>query len=169
MAFREAVHIRERRIGRRWVTILAPALALLLSSGPAPAQEDGGEMVDAEISGQVVDALDIGVEGVTVKLFRGSFFVTETTTDIDGNYSLPFQFNASLDKSLVVWFLPQDAALVPELLVLRESFQSKELKLLSPCLPRVQLDTQITYNVTLQDEKAKLSSLSASECFKSKS
>lgn len=146
-------------------------LVLTLSVMTAGAQEsldpkEAGEKVEAVLDGQILDALGIEIEGVTVKLFRDSFFVTEVTTDIEGNYKISFDYDPALDKTLVVWFLPQEAELIPELLVLRESFQSKEQKLLSPCLPRIQLAAQMTKNIELMDEKSKLESLSESECFK---
>jgi hypothetical protein len=43
------------------------------------------------------------------------------------------------------------------------------MKLLSPCLTRAELGSQMTHNVELMDEKAKLESLSESECFKKES
>jgi hypothetical protein len=166
------IRILFRSFAKRVTALGACSLMVMaLSLVMAQAQDQGTmeqaeEMKDAVLEGQILDALGMEVEGVTAKLFRDSFFVTETTTDIEGNYRLSFQYNPALDKTLVVWFLPQEAELIPELLVLRESFQSKEIKLLSPCLPRIEISEQMTYNTELMDEKSKLESLSESDCFK---
>jgi hypothetical protein len=156
----------------RLLLIAATALWPALAAGTAAAQEPetslsaGPEAVETVMTGRIVDVVGIAVEGVTVKLFEDSYFVAETATDVDGDYTLTFTHAPASDNSIVVWYLPREADLVPEMAVLRESFKSKELKLLSPCLPRVTLETTVTHDVELLDEKSKLSSLSKSECFK---
>ena len=151
------------------LTVIAVLMLCLLgTSDSIKAQEEAAEMVNAVLEGEATDIGGFGVSGVTIKLFRDSFFVSEVTTDTEGHYRLPFSYNEDLDKSIVVWFLPQELDLVPEIIVLRESFQSKEMKLFSPCLPRLTLSEVITYDIELLDEKAKLKTLSESECFKGK-
>jgi len=144
-----------------WATLV---VGLLIASGEAQVTE--AKPTDAVLQGQVTDALGVGIEGVAVKLFRDGFLVTETTTDMDGNYELRFQYRPELDKTIVVWFLPQETDLVPEIVVLRESYDSKERRLPSPCLPRIELAPDMSLDVELKDEKAKLDSLSESECSK---
>ncbi|MBU1951123.1 MAG: carboxypeptidase-like regulatory domain-containing protein [Candidatus Eisenbacteria bacterium] len=148
--------------------ITALSLGLWGISDTPYAQTEAAKMVNAVLEGEVTDVGGFGISGVTIKLFRDSFFVSEITSDTEGHYRLPFSYNANLDKSIVVWFLPQEPDLVPEIIVLRESYQSKELKLLSPCLPRLTLSENIVYDIELLDEKAKLKTLSESECFKGK-
>ncbi|MBD3335858.1 MAG: hypothetical protein GF355_10115 [Candidatus Eisenbacteria bacterium] len=154
---------------RRWAARAAVLGAgLMIGAGlPSSATAQDGKVVDAVLEGVVTDVAGGPRSDVTVKLFNASFLVTEATTDETGRYRLRFTYNEALDKTIAVWFLPDDTALIPEIVVLRESFQSKERRLLSPCLQRVPLAAEMTVDVTLLDEKAKLKSLADSECFKS--
>jgi hypothetical protein len=135
-------------------------LGLFLIAGAASAG------TEVRLSGQVHDLAGAPLSGVRVKAFVGGILRGSAVTDEEGRYGVGFSLEAPSDPSVVVWWLPAAPRQVPELLVLRESAQAKALRLWSPCLPRLELASEMSYDLTLRQEDEKLEELSGSDCLK---
>ncbi len=90
----------------------------------------------------------------------------ETETAVDGSYRLEFEYLPDIDWTLMVWFVPPGGDLIPETVILRESLKSKDMELWSPCLPRIDLKSRMSYDVSLLNEPDKLAQISELDCFR---
>jgi hypothetical protein len=143
----------------------------MLAGGAAHGQgsaPQGGtlERTRGTLSGKVANADGAGVAGVAVKLFEEGFLQGETSTAADGTYSLEVSYLPDIDWTVMVWFVPQDPSLIPEILILRESLKSKELGLWSSCLPRIELRPQMSFDAVLMNEEQKLDQMTKMDCMR---
>jgi hypothetical protein len=134
------------------------ALGLIFSASMAGAAE-------SNLSGQVADPDGLGLGGVQVKVFVNGFLKGATVSGADGGYDVTFKFDDLGDDTTVVWFVATDETSPPEIVILRESVAAKEAGLWSPCLPRVDIGTSISYDATIYSEDAKFEALGQSDCF----
>lgn len=139
--------------------IVVYAFALFLLAAPASAQEN-----TASFAGTVSDPEGLGLGGVQVKVFVDGYLKGSAVSGADGSYDTTFVYDPLADVTIVAWFVPQ-VPFVPEIVVLRESAASKSMGLWSPCLPRIDLNSVITHNATIYDEKAKFAALGQQDCF----
>ncbi len=149
---------------RSWnaLAILVAALilpaAVFAQTGEAPGRTQG------VMTGTAADASGAGVAGTEVKIFEEGSLLAETTTEADGRYRLEFEFLPDIDWTIVVWFVPPEGELIPEIVILRESLKSKDLNLWSTCLPRLDLEARIRYDASLLNEADKLAEMSELDC-----
>ncbi len=149
--------------------VIPPILAMALVTGGAGGQgatPEGLTRARGVLTGKVTDSSGQGLAGVKVKLFEEGFLLTETTSQAGGSYSLDVDYLPDIDWTVLVWFVPEQPDLIPEILILRESLKSKDLELWSPCLPRMELRPQMSFDVTLMKENEKLSQMSELDCIK---
>jgi hypothetical protein len=146
-----------RGIGR---ARLWAGLGLCLLAGAVSAE------TAVHLTGRVHDLAGAPQPGIGVKAFSGGLLRGTAVTDQDGRYDLGFPVDIESDPSVVVWWLPGATRQVPELLVLRESAQARAARLWSPCLPRLELAPDLSYDLTLRREDEKLEQLASSDCLK---
>lgn len=143
----------------RTFAIAGASLAVILAASPAFA-----DPVEATFSGMTMDAEDLGLGGVQVKVFVDGYLKGSAVSGADGSFDTTFRYDELGDQTIVAWFVPQQGY-VPEVVVLRESSASKELGLWSPCLPRVDVSASVSYDATIYDEKSKFAALGEQDCF----
>ncbi len=153
------------------LAILLPSLLSIWAGGAARAQEGAPATATLErtpgiLSGKATSAGGGLLAGVAVKLFEEGFLQTETVTAADGSYSLEVNYVPDIDWTVMVWYVPQDPNLIPEIVILRESLRSKELGLWSVCLPRVDLRPRMSYDVLLMNEEQKLEQMTKMDCMR---
>jgi hypothetical protein len=100
-------------------TLILPA-AVLAQTGQAPGRTQG------VMTGTVADASGGGIAGTKVKIFEEGTILAEATTEADGGYRLEFEFLPDIDWTIVVWYVPPEGELIPEIVILRESLKSRE-------------------------------------------
>jgi len=149
------------------LAILVATVPGAMARGQATAPARGIlERTPGSLSGRVTGTDGKGLAGVAVKLFEEGFLLAETATAGDGSYRLEVGYLADSDWTLMVWFVPPDADLVPEIVILRESLKSQELGLWSGCLPRIDLQPVMSFDALLVDEEQKLEQMSRMDCVK---
>lgn len=169
---RRADRVRMRRIEVRSLRFAIPAILIATVSGAAAQGQATGpsrgvlERTPGALNGKVAGADGAGLAGVVVKLFEEGFLLAETATAEDGSYHLEVDYLADSDWTLVVWFVPPESALVPEIVILRESLRSQELGLWSGCLPRIDLQPVMRFDARLVNEEQKLEQMSQMDCVK---
>jgi len=161
--------VRHLRFGM--MAILLPTLLSVLASMGVKAQEGvpatpALERTAGTLSGKATNASGAACADVAVKLFEEGFLRAETTTAADGTYSLEVNYVPDIDWTVMVWYVPQDPNLIPEIVVLRESLRSKEQDLWSACLPRVDLRPRMSYDVVLMNEEQKLDQMTKMDCMR---
>jgi len=141
-------------------TILGALMAtcLVLTASIAGAAE-------ANFTGMVTDPDGLGLGGVQVKVFVNGFLKGASVSGADGGYDLTFNYDDLGDDTTVAWFVPAEEGSPPEILILQESVAAKEAGLWSPCLPRVDIGSSISYDATIYSENAKFEALGQSDCF----
>lgn len=150
------------------IGLLLVALGLVAASPLTGAQETHAPTAVTRAAGQlrgtVTDASGNGLSGTAVKVFEEGFLIAEGATAAGGAYEIEFEYAPELDWTMVVWYLPERADLIPEIVLLRESLRSNELELWSSCLPRIELKAVMKYDLHLYDETGKLNQMSDLDC-----
>jgi hypothetical protein len=158
---------------------LVVAASPMLAAGPAerppidtspsaklvsPTGYGGGS--ETQISGLVVDRAGKPLADVSCKLYLGGILVTEATTSIDGSFELTQLIDYGRDITIDMWFVPSQAGLVMEDVILKESTTAVQRGLYSKCLKRVPLGTFTDFLVKIVDLKTKAEQLGGSGCFR---
>jgi hypothetical protein len=119
---------------------------------------------ETTISGLVVDASGRPLGDVSVKLYIGGLLTDEIKTSSDGSFELVNLIDYGRDDTIDLWFVPPDASLVMENVLLRESSSAVKNALYSRCIPRVPLDPITDVVVKLVDLSTKIRMLEKSSC-----
>jgi hypothetical protein len=136
--------------------------------GPGnPANEYQGIGIDryaASYSGTVYGVDDRPIPDVAVKVFVDGTLVGTALSDGSGDYSLKVSFDQRQDRTVLLWFVAPDPALVPKEIVLAESATSKKLGLISPCVARATVVSGRQFRVYMFDATDRDKELSELNC-----
>ena len=114
--------------------------------------------------GTVLDINDRPVPNVTVHLFDDGEWLASAVTDGGGIYDLRAVYNLNDDTTSLLWFVAPDRSFMPKELVLRESKASRDLHLISPCVPRTAYAPGRQFRVYLFDPANRNKELSELDC-----
>ncbi len=144
-----------RWIGLWSVALLAVMVGAVLAAGPdgspntipaatsparTPSNTGFGGTSETAIDGVVMNRDGDPVPNVTVKLYVGGLLLAETVTAPDGTYEFVELLDHGRDVTVDLWFVPADASLVMENVLLKESSAAIAGRLYSACTPRERLD-----------------------------
>ncbi len=143
-----------RWIGLSMVVLLVMVSGSALALGPggtpgsAPSTGSGRLLANTGFSGTSETAIDGVVmdrdghplNGVTVKLYVGGLLLAETLTAPDGTYEFVELLDYGQDVTVDLWFVPSDATLIMENVLLKESSRALAGRLYSGCAQRARLD-----------------------------
>lgn len=153
----------------RFATFLIAMAILALAWGAPEAVAQTGtalQRTTGTLSGTLTGASGEALAGVKVKVFEEGFVLAETESGSDGRYRLEFDYLPDIDWTVMVWFVPPDGNLIPEIVILRESLKSKDMELWSSCLPRIELAPRMKFDGKLVSEEEKLDQMSELDCMK---
>ena len=125
-----------------------------------------GVAVAATVSlhGKVCDGSGAGLGAIQIRAFVDGLVQGSAVSGPDGQYAIEFPYAPEADQTIVIWWIPAQAGLVPEILLLRESRRAVSLQLWSRCLPRRELSADLSYDAVLRTEEEKLKLLGPGGC-----
>ena len=129
------------------LTIVAGWIASAIVAGSGTA--GSGAPHEVILRGVARDEAGAPLADLEIKVFVDGFRQTSAVSGDDGAYSLALSFDAEADPTVVVWWIPREAGRVPELAILRESARARALGIWSPCIPRLQAETEPVYDVVV--------------------
>jgi len=106
-----------------------------------------------------------GANSAEIRVYSNGLLAVGGESDVTGRYMLEFDVSGSRDETVVVWFLPSEEGLVPELLVLKESSEARRNQIWAPCIPRAKAGASVGHDVVFQSERNLLKSLAKSDCW----
>ncbi|MDI6808712.1 MAG: carboxypeptidase-like regulatory domain-containing protein [Candidatus Eisenbacteria bacterium] len=121
---------------------------------------------DTKIFGRVSDAQDRSLSGISVELFVGGLAAGSAMTDEQGSYSFSIPIDYGKNETIALWFVSKNTRLIHKLYILKESKSAKEHKLLSPCVPRLELTPSTLVNAQMLDAQMRIKQVSLSNCLK---
>jgi hypothetical protein len=144
----------------------APAVAVpdTLVPEPAPVQipSTGAGSV---IYGTVTLSNGYPLAELTTTLFVGGLEEASATTDTSGVFSIRHAFDMSADETVVLWLTPpRGMGLVREIIVLKESRASSEMRQFGPCMTRVPISDSTLVDLVVLDQPAYAAKLEESGC-----
>jgi len=102
---------------------------------------------------------------LTTTLFVGGLEEASATTDTSGVFSIRHSFDMSADETVVLWFTPpRGMGLVREIIVLKESRATSEMRQFGPCMTRVPLSDSTLVDLVLLDQPSFAKKLEESGC-----
>ncbi len=119
---------------------------------------------ETSIGGMVSDQAKNAMPGVHVKLFVDGLNVAAVTTDLAGAYNLRYPIDIGKDKTVVLWYVAPGSEWVPKAVVLHESRAALSTRLISLCIPRVQVKPFLEFNVTMVDVPTRNQQIAHSGC-----
>lgn len=143
----------------KWKGAAVVAVLASMLAAPAPA-------ADLVLQGRIVDDTGLGLGGVEIHAFVGGFEKATGISGGDGSYTVTFPYRDDADQTILVWWMPVLEGQVPELALLKESSRDKQLGLWGPCIPRLNLQPSMAYDVTIHSEQTKFELLGQDDCLK---
>jgi hypothetical protein len=119
---------------------------------------------ETSIGGMVSDQVKNAMSGVQVKLFVDGLNVAAVATDLAGAYNLRYPIDIGKDKTVVLWYIAPGTEWVPKAVVLHESRAALSARLISSCIPRVQVKPFLEFNVTMVDVPTRNKQIAHSGC-----
>ncbi len=119
---------------------------------------------ETAIDGVVMDREGQPIDNVTVKLYVGGLLLAETATAPDGTYEFVELLDYGQDVTVDLWFVPADATLVMENVLLKESSGAIAGQLYSACTQRARLDPLMYVPVRLYTLEDRTRSLAERGC-----
>ncbi|KPJ61352.1 MAG: hypothetical protein AMJ46_01185 [Latescibacteria bacterium DG_63] len=119
---------------------------------------------ETSIGGMVMDQTQNPMSGVQVKLFVDGLNVASTTTDLAGSYDLRYPIDIGKDKTVILWYVAPGTEWVPKAVVLHESRAAISARLISSCIPRVQVNPFLEFNVQMVDVATRNKQIAKSGC-----
>lgn len=123
-----------------------------------------GGASETTITGLVTTRGGEPIDGVTVKLYIGGLLVNEAAVQPDGSFEMNELIDYGRDVTIDLWFVPEDASLVMENVLLKESSAAAGHRLYSPCIPRVRLDPITDVIITMYDIDGRNEMLTRKNC-----
>jgi len=130
-------------------------------------QEFQGLGVDRQLAtfaGTVLDINDRPIANVLVDLFIDGALAGTANTEGSGFYEIQVPYDPHSDTTVLLWYVPQDRALLPKELVIRESKASQANTLISRCVPRATLTPGHQFRVYLFDSTNRNKDLAELNC-----
>jgi hypothetical protein len=144
---------------------------------------------ETSITGVVRDQNQNPLKDVSIKLFIDGVVVASTLTDGAGAYSMKYLIDVGKDKTVMLWYvappvqervvdtgkvgektnkvtMPEGTSSkwVPKAVVLHESKAAIASKLISPCIPRVQVKPFLEFDVQMVDVPTRNKQIAQSGC-----
>jgi hypothetical protein len=119
---------------------------------------------ETSIGGLVSDQMKNPMSGVQVKLFVDGLNVASVPTDLAGAYNLRYPIDIGKDKTVVLWYVASETDWVPKAVVLHESRAALSARLISSCIPRVQVKPFLEFNVQMVDVSTRNRQVAQSGC-----
>jgi len=120
---------------------------------------------ETSITGVVRDQSRKPLKDVSVKLFVEGLLVASALTDGQGAYKMKYAIDIGKDKTVMLWYVSKEPQWVPKAVVLHESKSAQSSHLISPCIPRVQVQPFLEFNVQMVDVSTRNRQLAQSDCF----
>ncbi len=115
-------------------------------------------------AGTVLGPAREAISGIGVKLFIGGLLAESHTTDSVGQYNFARTIDFSRDETVLLWFADPSRVLAPKAFILSESEAAQTSGLLSPCFPRLQVETTVESTIYLFDPETKAKQIGAKGC-----
>jgi len=119
---------------------------------------------ETSITGMVKDQSRKPLKDVMVKLFVEGVMVASTQTDGVGAYNMKYSIDIGKDKTVMLWYIAPGTQWVPKAVVLHESKAAIASRLISACIPRVQVQPFLEFNVQMVDVATRNRQIAQSEC-----
>jgi len=119
---------------------------------------------ETTISGMVTDASGAPMKDVAVKLYIGGLLASEFKTSLDGSFEIVELIDYGRDVTIDLWFVPPQAGLLMENVILKESSAAIAHSLYSKCTKRVRLDPITDMIVKIVDGQTRAAQIQRAGC-----